>query len=524
MSGNQAVPAEFSHLVNLAADLTGTFVVSASDDFFAPKENLIRPDAPVWKEGEYTDRGKWMDGWESQRKRGPGHDDCVLRLGTPGRLHGLLVDTTHFKGNAPQRVALEVVEAAHTATPAELAAAAWTEVLPWTPVKPDFPNIVKLPAVSGRATHVRLHIDPDGGVSRLRVFGEVLPDERAFWRAGAVDLAAIENGGTIAAASDQFFGPPLNLLLPGRGVNMGDGWETRRRRTPGSDWCAIKLGRRGVLDRLELDTHFFKGNAPQAVLVEALDAESLKPGELEALLRAPRGSGAAGPATDWGVLVGKTPLVQHRRHVLEPDRPMVVTHLRVHIFPHGGVNRLRAFGQALDGPLEKRALEQLAALSEHDARAKLLSFCGSTAWADDLVRRRPFPSVRSLFTAAEQTWWALPPSAWLEAYAAHPRLGETKKAATQTEQSASWSKEEQRAIQADQALKDRLAELNARYFEKFGFIFILFATGKSAAMVHEALEARLGNTREQELESAAREQAKITRLRLEKWIRSLQEG
>jgi len=513
MASPVAVPEVYANLVNLAADITGTFVVFANDDFFAPKENLIRPDAPVWKEGEYTDRGKWMDGWESQRRRSPGHDHCIIRLGTPGKIHGLLVDNTHFKGNAPQEVSLEIVEASYTATPEELAVAAWTEVLPRTAVKADFPNAVPLPAVSERATHIRFHIYPDGGVARLRVYGEVVADERMFWRDAAVDLAAVENGGTIAAVSDQFFGPPSNLLLPGRGVNMGDGWETRRRRTPGSDWCVIKLARPAVLDRLELDTHYFKGNAPQAVVVEALDARTLMPAELDGLLRAPKG---------WPVLVGKTALVQHRRHVLEPDRPMVVTHLRVHIFPHGGVNRLRAFGLSQDTAPELAALAGLHALREADARTLMLSFNGSQSWADAMVKLRPFTSVRSLFKMAENLWWGLSKEDWLEAYAAHPKIGETRKAATQTEQSGTWSKGEQKGVEgADDDVKARLAELNQKYAETFGFIFICFATGRTAPQMLEILEERIGNTKEQELQNAAQEQARITRLRIEKWLKAL---
>jgi allantoicase len=506
----QPPPEQFAHLVNLAADITGTFAVDATDDFFAPREALLRPWAPEWREGEYTDRGKWMDGWESQRKREPGHDHCTLRLGTPGRVHGLLVDTTHFKGNAPQAVWLETTEAPFTATPRDLAAASWTQVLPRTQVKPDFPNVVPLPAATARATHVRLHIDPDGGVARLRVYGEVVPDERTFWREGTVDLAAVENGGTIAAASDSFFGPPANLLLPGRGVNMGDGWETRRRRTPGSDWCAIKLARRALLDRLELDTHFFKGNAPQAVLVEALDAQSMDGAALETRLRAPDG---------WSTLVGKTALVQHRRHILEPDRPMMVTHLRVHIFPHGGVNRLRAFGVAVDGPVEQGALARLHGLSDAEARTTFASFNGSKAWVSSMLKQRPFPSVRALFAASEATWWSLGHDDWLEAYAAHPRIGQTKKAETATEQSATWSKGEQRGVEsAADETRARLAALNDVYVEKYGFIFICFATGRTAAQMLELLEQRVENPREVELENAAREQAKITRLRLEKWV------
>ncbi|MDP2341757.1 MAG: allantoicase [Deltaproteobacteria bacterium] len=508
MSSRQKSPPEFAHLVNLAEDLTGTFVVSASDDYFAEKENLIRPDAPRWEEDKYTDKGKWMDGWESQRRRTPGHDQCVIRLGTPGFVHGLVVDTTWFRGNAPTHVELEGVEAPHTATAEELAAlTTWTPILGNTAVEPHTANLIKLKTPSSsKASHVRLRIFPDGGVARLRVFGVVGADERTFWRAGAVDLAAIENGGTIAAVSDEFFGPPSNLLLPGRGVNMGDGWETKRRRTPGSDWCVIKLARRGVVERIELDTAFFKGNAPQAVVVECIDEESPSIDKLRTL-------------GGWPVLVGKTPLVQHRRHTLEPERPTTTTHLRVHIFPHGGVNRLRVFGHALDSADETQALRHLA-----DADDELyLSFCASKTWAKAVKKHmKGAPSsVRGLFEAVEEAFWKLNEKDLLEAFSAHPKIGEHKAAVTATARSATWSTAEQAAAgAASSSTSQRLAELNQQYAEKFGFIYIVFASGKSADLMLEILESRVHNDRAVEIDIAAREQMKITRNRLERWLRA----
>lgn len=513
MSTSPAVPEAFAHLTDLASDVTGAFVLFATDDYFAEKENLLRPNAPVWIADKYTDKGKWMDGWESSRKREPGHDHAILRLGMPGAIHGILADTTHFKGNAPQEVSLDALEAPDTATPKDLADhPGWKEILPRTTVRPDFPNALALPAISPRTTHVRLHIYPDGGVSRLRVYGVVKPEPRTFWRAGSIDLAAIENGGTVAAVSDQFFGPPSNLLLPGRGVNMGDGWETKRRRTPGSDWCALALGRRGVVERFEIDTHFFKGNAPQATLIEALDATTLAPGELEERLRSKE---------PWPFIVGRTPLVQHRRHVIEPDRPMIVTHLRVHIFPHGGVNRMRVFGHALDTPEEARARDAWNGMDGDAARTLALSWNGSIAFAEKVLAQRPVSSLRALFQGVEDAWWSLGEGDWLEAFAAHPRLGQPKKAATQTERSASWSANEQAGIASTaEGIAERLAALNERYFEKFGFLFILFATGRTAADVLARIEERIENGRAQEIENAAREQAKITRLRIGKWLLS----
>jgi len=505
---SQPVPSEFAHLVDLASDLTGTFVLWATDDYFAPKENLLKPGAPEWREGEYTDRGKWMDGWESQRRREPGHDSCIIRLGTPGRIHGLLVDTTWFRGNAPQEIGLDGIVASDTATASELIDhPGWRPLVPRTAVLPHHPNIVQLAAPSERVTHVRLHQFPDGGVSRLRVFGEVAPEPRTFWQPAAIDLCAIENGGTVAAVSDQFFGPPSNLLLPGRGVNMGDGWETKRRRTPGSDWCVLRLARRGVVQRLELDTHFFKGNAPQATVVEYLDART-EPSE--AVLR-----GAEG----WRPLVEKTSLVQHRRHIIEPSRPLAVTHLRVHIFPHGGVNRLRIYGHALDTPGEAVAVAALNALPVEAAREVLLSFCGAKGFAERLLVARPFASVRALFQAAEDAFWASDDTDKLAAFAAHPRIGQSKAAPSQTHQSASWSAGEQSGVQgAAQSVTERLENLNDAYFDKFGFIFICFATGRTARQMLELLEERLENDRATEIENAAREQARITRLRIGKWL------
>ena len=523
------VPEAFAHLCNLAADEIGTFVVWASDDYFAPKENLLRSDTPVWKEGEYTDRGKWMDGWESQRMRGPGHDAAILRLGAAGTIEGIVCDTTHFKGNAPQAVSLEVCATSHTATPAELLAlpmakdaaeqaasggAAWLEVLPHSDVRADFPNVLLLPAATPRATHVRLRIYPDGGVARLRVYGRAVAEPRTFWQPAAIDLVALEHGGGVASVSDQFFGPPSNLLLPGRGVNMGDGWETKRRRTPGSDWCVLRLGRRGVIQRVEIDTHFFKGNAPQATSILAFDAGA------DFAERADLDAGVPLRTDDgWTPVLDQAPLVQHRRHVFEPARPTIATHLRVHIFPHGGVNRMRVYGVATDTPAEAAKLAALHAM-DAEARATLLrSFCASERWVMAMQHALPTRSVRGLFAAADDAFAELQDDDWLQAFAAHPRIGNPAKAATATAQSATWSSGEQAGVGgAPVDVKARLADGNDAYFNRFGFIFICFATGRSAAQMLDILERRIRNDRATEIANAGAEQSRITRLRVEKWL------
>lgn len=511
MSEQMHVPDKYVHLTELANEGLGGFAMYATDDFFAEKENLLKRHEPVFLADKYTDKGKWMDGWESQRRRTPGHDLCIVRLGVPGDVHGVVIDTTHFRGNAPAECALEGLDAAGATAAQLLASDDWFALLAQSKTRPDTRNLFDV-LERRRVTHVKLRIYPDGGVARLRVFGRALPEDRIFWRPGAIDLVAVENGGTVVKVSDRFFGPPSNLLLPGRGVNMGDGWETARRRTPGSDWAVLQLGRAGVVERVELDTHFFKGNAPQALLLEAIDARPLPEGALEQLL-------AGGPG--WQTLLSKSPTEPHQRHQLWPDRRMVATHVRAHIFPHGGVNRLRLFGEPVDTERDARKLAALHALCASDAKAVFLSFNGSPAWAEKLAAQRPFASVRALFEAAERSWWSLGVADLLAAFAAHPRIGGQQASATQNAQSAAWSAGEQAAAATAEArLLADLAERNERYFAKFGFIYLCFATGRSAAEMRDWLVERLENSKDEELQTAAGEQSKITRLRLEKWLKA----
>jgi allantoicase len=320
---------DFRQLVNLASERLGAAVLAANDDFFAPKENLVRDSAAVFREGEYTDRGKWMDGWETRRRREPGYDWAIVRLALPGVLRGVVVDTAHFKGNYPESCSIEACEA-----PAELGGAAWTEILPKTPLAGDREN--PFPVTSGgRSTHLRLNIFPDGGVARLRAFGLVLPDWDRAAREGVVDLAAIENGGLVVAASDMFFGSRHNLILPGRGRDMSDGWETRRRRGPGHDWAIVKLGRPGTIRAVEVDTIHFKGNAPGSCSIDVAAASGAAEGEL--------------PASDsaWRPLLPQTPLRPHALHRFEGEIRDAgeATHARLSIYPDGGVSRLRLYAR-----------------------------------------------------------------------------------------------------------------------------------------------------------------------------------
>jgi allantoicase len=324
----------FSNYIDLAAERLGGAVLIANDEFFAPKEALLRPTAPEWREGEYTDRGKWMDGWETRRRRTPGHDWCIVRLGLPGAIHGVIVDTSYFRGNYPDSCAIDATSAPATASGDDLAdesRTTWAPLLPQSKLAGDSRNEFAIRGAP-RATHLRLSIFPDGGVARLRVHGEPTFDVRRVRSGSEIDLAAMENGGLALECSDMFFGNRHHINQPGRSTHMGDGWETKRRRGPGHDWLVIRLAARGTIHRVEIDTDHFKGNAPASCMVEVIDAAGATAG-----IEMPKG--------EWRTLLPQTPLQPHARHHFgKLASPGAATHARLSIYPDGGVARLRLFG------------------------------------------------------------------------------------------------------------------------------------------------------------------------------------
>jgi len=326
---------DFTELVDLVSERLGGAVLFANDDFFAPKENLLRASAPIFIEGKYTDLGKWMDGWESRRRRTPGFDWCIVRLGLPGMIRGVVVDTSHFKGNYPEACSLEACALDGLPTTEDLISDSvqWTEVLLKANLNGDSLNPFAISSDS-RWTHLRFKIYPDGGVARLRVYGEVVPDWNRLKRIGGeVDLAAVENGGLVLSCSDMFFGHRHNLIMPGRAANMSDGWETKRRRGPGHDWTIIQLGTPGQIRRLEIDTSHFKGNFPESCSLEACSAAGVP---LETL---------QDPGFVWKPVLARTKLQAHTRHLFDEVMDIgTASHMRFNIFPDGGVSRLRVFG------------------------------------------------------------------------------------------------------------------------------------------------------------------------------------
>lgn len=322
----------FTDLVDVAATRLGGTVLLANDEFFAPKENLLKPEKPTWREGEYTDRGKWMDGWETRRRRNPGHDWCLIRLGVPAIVHGVIVDTSYFKGNYPEHCSLDGCAISGTADPERLAAGdggGWTEILPRSGLRGDTENPFRI-TLRGRMTHLRFNIYPDGGVARLRVYGEPSLDP-PLQPGTLTDLAALENGGLVVGCSDMFFGHRHNLILPGRSTHMADGWETKRRRGPGHDWAIVRLAARGTIERIEVDTDHFKGNAPDSCSVEVCDVPDLLSERL------------SGGDAEWTSLLSRTPLDPDAKHGFDVSGT-AATHARLAIYPDGGIARLRLFG------------------------------------------------------------------------------------------------------------------------------------------------------------------------------------
>ncbi len=482
---------DFLDLPDLACEANGGAALACNDEFFAEKENLLRDAPAVWKEHEYTDRGKWMDGWETRRRREPGYDWCIVRLGMPGVIRGVVVDTAFFRGNYPEACALYACEVDDPLDLRALDTATWTNILPRSALRGDAKNSFEI-AHGQRFTHVRLEIFPDGGVARLRVHGDVTPSWPRL--AGApIDLAALEHGAWVETCSDMFFGSRNNLIKPGPSRSMADGWETRRRRGPGNDWAIIRLAAAGAIDRLEIDTTHFKGNAPGSCIVEGVHAPGAPADRLEG----------------WRALLA-SPLQPHTRHRFASELRRIgpVTHLKLSVFPDGGVARLRAWGLV---EREEPGILELNTLAPDAATAALRRCCGSSKWTAAMVAARPFEDAAALARIAERTWWSLDEADHLEAFAAHPKIGETS--------SAAWSTAEQAgAAGAAQATRDELATANREYEAKHGFIYIVCATNRTADAILADIRARLRGSRREELRTAAEEQAKITRLRLHKLL------
>ncbi|MFZ4058121.1 MAG: allantoicase [Ferruginibacter sp.] len=325
---------DFTKMIDLAAERLGGKTLSCSDDFFAEMDNLLKPGRGVFITDKYTDRGKWMDGWESRRKRVPGHDWCVIQLAAPGSIYGVDIDTNHFLGNHPPFASVEACYVAPN-SPFEAHHVQWKEILPKVALQPGSQHLLNI-ADQSVYTHLRLNIYPDGGVARFKVYGTIHKTFDENNQHEEIDLAAAINGAKSVWCNDMFFSHMDNLIMPGRGINMGDGWETKRNRTPNNrDWVIVQLAHKGIIHRALIDTCHFKGNYPDTCMLEG------------AVLTTEQANDIEHASIEWTTILPKVKLQADHEHHFKDEiiATQAFTHVRLCIFPDGGISRMRLFGK-----------------------------------------------------------------------------------------------------------------------------------------------------------------------------------
>lgn len=328
---------EFVKLPNLAAAKFGAKALYCTDDFFAEKENLLEEGRGIFIADKYTERGKWMDGWESRRKRVAGHDWCIIKLGASGIIAGVDVDTNHFLGNHPPFASIEACSYNLNASAEDIMNddnLEWEEILPKSPLDPGSQHYFDIDS-NKIYTHLKLHIYPDGGVARLKVYGEVFKNWEGVNREITLDLASANNGAQSILCNDMFFSHMENLLMPNRGKDMSDGWETKRNRTPNNrDWVVIKLAHLGEIREALVDTCHFKGNYPDTCSIDAIHLEEGQTITAENVDK-----------LNWVEILPKKKLQAHNEHVFNTmQSKQAYTHVRLNIYPDGGISRLRLKG------------------------------------------------------------------------------------------------------------------------------------------------------------------------------------
>jgi allantoicase len=474
--------------IDLAVDRLGGRVLEANDEFFAPKERLIRAEPPERRSGVSTDVGEWMDGWVTRRRRTPGHDWCVVALGIPGIVETVVIDTAHFNGNHPERVSLDAADVDGDPTDDD-----WFALVDERPVAGDDRNSFEVTG-RGRVTHVRLNIRPDGAVARLRVLGTPLLDWSSI-EGPTIDLASAAFGARLVAVSDAQHSRPEQMLYPDRSRGVFDGWETPRRRGPGHDWADIDLAVPGAVRHIVVDTRNFKGSAPGWV---RLTGRLLSDGsEVELVPLSPISAGTTQelPAHDHGLV----------------DRVLFEIH------PDGGIARLRIFGTPDPQLLSQHMIGVLNSLSPRAAGSRFRSCCASEVWVAGMVEARPFSTIDDVAAASNAMWTKMSSADWEEAFAAHPGIGEWS--GRQSYRGEAWSSREQSGVAgSEEEVKNRIAAASAEYERRFGRTYVVFASGRTGSELLEILTRRLDGDPGTELRTAAAEQVKITTLRLRRLL------
>ena len=319
-------------LIDLAQPRLGSKVIFKTDDFFASANRIIDPSPAVFKEGLFDKNGKWMDGWESRRKRTSGHDFLIIKLGKPGSINKVDVDTSHFNGNQPSMISLEGCYSKSK----NVKDFKWKTIISKTKTKPNSHHILNTSSKK-IFTHIKLNIFPDGGVARLRLYGSLLKEEKKSGNK-TINLASLLNGASVIACNNEHFGKAENILAPGKAKNMGDGWETRRRRDKGFDWLVLNTINGKKIDKIEISTHHFKGNFPSHCSLQA----AFIPNKKSSL-------SIVKSSVKWKFLLHKVNLYANKTHtfkniLMKNDK---INFIKINIFPDGGISRFKIFGKAI---------------------------------------------------------------------------------------------------------------------------------------------------------------------------------
>ena len=319
-------------LIDLAQPRLGSKVIFRTDDFFASADRIIDPSAPVFKEGLFDKNGKWMDGWESRRKRTPGHDYLIIKLGKPGSISKVNVDTSHFNGNQPSKISIEACNSKSN----NIKNFKWKSLLGKKKTKANSHHIFKTSSKSV-FTHIKLNIFPDGGVARLRLYGNISKEKNDF-KNKTINLASLLDGASVIACNNEHFGKAENILAPGKAKNMGDGWETRRRRDKGFDWLILNSIDGEKIDKIEISTHHFKGNYPSHCSLQAIYIPNNK-----------TSSSIIKNSKKWKILLDKVKLSENKTHIFKNKlmKNNKINYVKINIFPDGGISRFRMFGKVL---------------------------------------------------------------------------------------------------------------------------------------------------------------------------------
>ena len=319
-------------LIDLAQSRLGSKIVYKTDEFFAPAKRIINPWPPVFKEGVFDKHGKWMDGWETRRKRSKGHDYLILKLGKPGQIYKVDIDTSYFSGNHPTKVSMQACFSKKNIPNKN---SKWTTILKKQSTKANSHHFFNIKNKS-IFSHIKLNIFPDGGVARLRVYGTI-ENKKKFGKK-ILNLTSVLNGATPIVCNNEHFGRAENILAPGIGKNMGDGWETRRSRGKNFDWLIIKCATAGRVSKIQIDTHHFKGNYPDKCSLQAAYINSKISNK-----------SIVNSSKKWKLLLNKVKLNAHKKHNFQNKlmKNKKVNYVRINIFPDGGISRIRMFGKAV---------------------------------------------------------------------------------------------------------------------------------------------------------------------------------